>query len=211
MTNKNDHVGTLELSGQGRVEIKPDIASLLLAIVTEGKTADDAVTKNAQKANEVVEQLLRIEIPRADMSTTGLNLYPIYHTDTDSDGSEIIGYRAQNSLAVEAPVRLAGKVFDVGVAAGANESSGLSFGLKDERPYRHQALDLAIKAARAEAEAVCRAMGVTLNGPRTIQVIQGGGPVRLQSERLLMKSATPVLPGELAVTAEVRVTFEYCT
>lgn len=95
-------------------------------------------------------------------------------------------------------MRLAGKVFDTGVAAGANEGSGLSFGLKDERPYRHQALDLAIKAARAEAEAVCRAMGVTLKGPHTIQVIQGGGPVQLQSERLLMKSTTPVLPGEPA-------------
>jgi uncharacterized protein YggE len=52
-------------------------------------------------------------------------------------------------------------------------------------------------------------MDVTLKGPRTIQVVQGGGPVRLQSERLMTKASTPVLPGELTISAEVRVTFEY--
>jgi len=209
MTHKNDHIGTLEINGEGRIEVKPDVAILRLAVVTEGKTADEAATKNAQKMSEVVERLTRLEIPRDDLKTTGLNLYPIYYTESGSDVTTVVGYRIQNSITAKMPVQLASKAFDLGVAAGANESSGVSFELRDEHPYRQQALDLAIKGARAEAEAVCHAMGVALKAPRSIQVIQGGGPVRMESARLTAKAATPFLPGSLSVAAEVRVVFEY--
>lgn len=209
MSHKNEHAGTLDLRGEGEIEVKPDIAFVQLAIVTEGKTAEEAVGKNAQKASNVIDRLTKLEIPRKDMKTTNLNLYPIYDTDAGSSVSTIVGYRAQNAIMVEAHVQLAGKVFDVGVAGGANESSGVSFAIKDERPYRQQALELAIKNARAEADAVCSAMGVTLKGPHTIQVTRGSGPIRLRSERLTAKAATPLLPGQLTISAEVQVVFDY--
>lgn len=209
MSHKNDSIGTLEIDGEGRIDVKPDVAVVRLAVVTEGKTADEAATKNAQKMSEVVERFTRLEIPRDDMKTTGLNLYPIYHNESGSDVTTVIGYRIQNELTAKVPVQLASKAFDFGLAAGANESSGVTFELRDERPYRQQALALAIKAARVEAEAVCQAMDVALKGPRLIQVIQGSGPVRMESVRLTAKAATPLLAGNLAVTAAVRVIFEY--
>jgi hypothetical protein len=211
MSKKDTATGTLELSGEGHVNVKPDMATVRLAILTEGKTADEAVSKNAQKATELIERMLRFEIPRDAMKTTGLNLYPVYNTEPGSEIAQITGYRAQDSIAIEAPVSLAGKIFDAGVAAGANESSGMSFGLKNERPYRQQALELAIKAARAEADVVCRAMGVDLAGPRSINVLQGSGPIQMQSDRLAMKASTPVLPGELTISATVQIVFEYHT
>jgi uncharacterized protein len=206
--NKHSITGTLMLSGEGRVDVKPDIATVLLSVITEEKMADAAVASNARKANDVIERLLRIEIPRDAMTTTGLNLYPVYQSDPQTNAVSLAGYRAQVSILVTAPVQLAGRVFDAGIAAGANESSGISFGLKDEKPFRERARDMAVVAARAEAEAVCRAMDVRLVGPRTIQVSQGGGAVRVYRERM-MKADTPVLPGELSITASAQVTFEY--
>lgn len=207
--NKHSLMGKLELRGEGQIKVKPDIATVSLTIVTEGKTAEEAVSKNAKKANEVVEKMLRLEIPRDAMKTVGLNVYPIYHTEPGSDLTQVIGYRVQDALAIEAPVSLAGKVFDAGIAAGANESSGMTFGIKNEKPYREQALELAIKAAKAEAEIVCKAMGVILIGPTNINVTEGSGPVRIFSERLMTKAATPILPGQQTITAGVQVTFEY--
>lgn len=209
MAHKNDQIGTLEITGEGRIDVKPDVAVVRLGVVTEGSTAEEATAKNAQKMSEVVERLLRLEIPRDDLRTTGLNLYPIYQTDPGSDIAKVIGYRVQNAIEAKVPVQLASKAFDLGVAAGANQSSGISFEMRDEHIYRQQALELAIKAARNEAGTISRALGVSLRGPRSLQVIQGSGPVRMQSERLLDKAPTPVLPGTLAVTAEVRVIFEY--
>ncbi|MFO0755609.1 MAG: SIMPL domain-containing protein [Byssovorax sp.] len=206
--NKHSFQGKLDLFGEGQVKVKPDVATVALSVVTEGKTAEEAVSTNARKASEVIEKMMRLEIPRDAMRTTGLNVYPIYQTNPQTNESQVVGFRAQDSLSVEAPVAMAGKVFDVGIGAGANESSGISFGIKNEKPYREQALDLAIKNAKAEAEAVCKAMGVTLIGPININVVQGSGPVRVLSERL-MKAETPVLPGQQLISASVQVTFEY--
>lgn len=209
MAHKNAQIGTLEITGEGRIEVRPDVAVVRLGVVTEGRTADEAASKNAQKVNEIIERLSRLEIPREDMRTTGLNLYPIYHTEPGSDIITVVGYRVQNSIAAKVPVQLAGKAFDVGVAAGANESSGVSFELRDEQMYRQQALELAVRAARTEAETISRALGVSLRGSRSLQVLRSSGPVRMFSERLTADATTPVLPGMLTITAEVRVTFEY--
>src|SRR5688572_11504142 len=81
MAHKNDQIGTLEITGEGRIDVKPDVAVVRLGVVTEGSTAEEATAKNAQKMSEVVERLLRLEIPRDDIKTTGLNLYPIYQTE----------------------------------------------------------------------------------------------------------------------------------
>ncbi|HEU4408664.1 MAG TPA: SIMPL domain-containing protein [Polyangiaceae bacterium] len=209
MTHRNDRIGTLEITGVGRVDVRPDVAVLFLGVVTEGRTAEEASTRNAEKANEVVERLTRLEIPRTDLRTVGLNLYPIYQTQPGTDVSTIIGYRFQNLIMARVPVQLAPKAFDAAVAAGVNESSGITFELRDERPYRQQALELAIKAAQLEAETLSRAMGVTLRGPRSAQVVEGGGPLRIVSERLAARAPTPILPGTMTVTAEVRLVFEY--
>lgn len=123
-------------------------------------------------------------------------------------GSSLVGYRASNTVAVKAPIELAGKVFDAAVEAGADESSGLSFGLRDPGDRREKALEFAVAAARREAELVSKAMGVKLVGPKTIQIIsEGGGPIRFESVKLA-KGATPVLPGSLTIAATVHVVFE---
>jgi hypothetical protein len=199
-------IGTLDISSEGRVEVTPDIAAVRLSVVTDGKTAEEAASANAAKANEVVEKIVGLGLERDALKTTGLSLYPLYETEPSTGVTRLAGYRAQDSITALSPVKLAGKVFDVGVAAGAGESSGITFELTDERPYREQALDLAIKAARAEADAVCRAMDVELSGPRSIHVTQGSGPVQVRADRL-MKSETPVLPGTLSISASVQVVF----
>ncbi len=90
----------------------------------------------------------------------------------------------------------------------ADESSGLSFGLRDVGNRREKALESAVAAARKEAELVSKAMGVKLVGPKTIQIIsEGGGPIRFESVKLA-KGATPVLPGSLTIAATVHVVFE---
>ncbi len=201
--------GTLELSGTGTVDVVPDIATLRLTIVSERKTAAEAVEANAKDANAVVQRLLALGIPKEDLKTEGLNLFPVYQTDPATNATTIVGHRATNTIAATAPVDLAGRVLDVGVESGADESSGLSFGIRDDAAHRDRALELAVAAARKDAEIVSRAMGVHLLGPKSVQVTSGGGPIRVEPVRFLAKSATPVLGGSLSVTASINVVFEY--
>ena len=64
---------------------------------------------------------------------------------------KIVGYRATNNVAVKTKIAYAAQIFDAGIRAGANESSGISFGLRDETPFREDALRLAVKSAFNEA------------------------------------------------------------
>jgi uncharacterized protein YggE len=201
--------GELNVSGEGQVQVKPDVAWVRLGVVTEAKTAADAAAQNAAQASQLVEQILALGIARDALKTTGLSIAPIYEYP-EGGAPRITGYRVEDSITVECAVDLAARVFDAGVAAGANESSGLSFGVRDEAPHRRKALENAVQAARTDGDTVAAAMGVTIQGAKSIEVDAGGVPVLFKTARAERGGAdTPVLPGELTVSARVRVVFVY--
>ena len=96
--NQDVTKGTLELSGTGIVDVVPDIATLRISIVSERKTAAEAVSANAKDANAVIERLLALGLPRGDLQTEGLNLYPVYQTDPSTNVTTISGHRDTTEL-----------------------------------------------------------------------------------------------------------------
>ncbi|MCS6912223.1 MAG: SIMPL domain-containing protein [Myxococcales bacterium] len=206
---KQAHVGTLSVTGEGQVKVRPDIAWIHLTILTEAKVAQEAAEQNAARTAQLIEQMRGLGIPAEDLRTVGLHLYPVYSFEEGPDRGRLIGYRAEDTIRVEAPVELAGKVFDAGIAAGADQASSLSFGLRDEAPFRAQALVGAVEAARRDAEAVVTALGRQLLGVQSIEIEPGGGVMMRQTARAELRVTTPVLPGELTVTARVRLTYEF--
>jgi uncharacterized protein YggE len=98
-------------------------------------------------------------------------------------------------------------MIDEATAAGANQISSLSFGLKDEGPSRDKALKAAVKAAQADAEAVAKTAALKLLAPTSVEIL---GEERPRIMRELSRSTgrtTPIAPGELSVTARVRLVF----
>ncbi|MBK8262050.1 MAG: SIMPL domain-containing protein [Nannocystis sp.] len=209
MGSKDDGIGTIEVSGEGRIKAKADRASVRLAVVTEAKTAKDAVAENAARANAVIAAIKALGVPESALATVGLSVGPIYNYDEERRVSVIVGYQATDALLADVAVALAGEVYDAGIEAGANESSGLSFHLADERPLRRGALQAAVEAAQADAEVVAAALGVKLRGPDKIEVDGGGAPITRSVEASLSKMSTPVLPADLSVSARVRVIYSY--
>jgi uncharacterized protein len=209
--NKYESIGQLNVSGRGEVQAKPDVATIMLAVITEAQKAEEAAARNAEVAQQVIKQMRSLGIPERDIQTSGLSLSPVYRYDDDRSYRRIIGYRAENSVSVKAPIDLAGEVFDSGIEAGANEASGMIFGLRDERPYREAALEAAVKAAHQEARVVSDAMGLSLLPPREVMVEREGGPIVFQADIRMEKAlaATPVMPGMLTIAAEVRITYQY--
>jgi uncharacterized protein len=197
--------GTLEVTGVGRVTAVPDEATVHLTVITEGKTAGEAVAANAKRTQSVIEAVT--EQPNHGVTTSGLGVMPVLEYDTSSH-PQIVGYRATNSVIVKTKTCNAGQVFDAGVQAGANESSGLSFGLSNDAQYREDALRLAVRAAFAEARAVAKAANVELEGPETITIEPSGGRVFYRTASLdRSAAATPVLPEDLTITATVQLVF----
>jgi hypothetical protein len=199
---------TLAVQGEGRVEVKADVAWVRLGVLTEAKLAADAARDNAEVAQKVAGMVQKLGIPADRMRTASLNLYPV--VDYSGGGAGVVvGYRAENTIVVETAVDLAGKVFDTGVSAGATQSSDLSFGIRDEAPHRRKALEAAVQAAHGDAEAVAKAMGATLGQAHSVEIEPGGGPTVLRRGAATAKSAeTPILPGDLTVSARLRVVYQ---
>jgi uncharacterized protein YggE len=198
--------GSLEATGVGSVEVAPDLAEVRLSVITEAATATEATSKNAERLREVLDAVEAL--PHQRVSTLGLSLQPIYTYDPATGTSSITAYRAENSLRVETAVDDAGRTFDAGIAAGANTSSGIGFRLRDDQPFREEAIDLAFRHAHSDASAVASAADVTLLGPEELSVEPrelGGRP--LFELARAGDTPTPVLPGLLTVSATVRVRF----
>lgn len=197
---------TLQVSGSGKIKVAPDEAVIQFGVVTEGKTAAEAVQSNA-KLTQAVFDAVSAQANHG-VTTTGLGVNPIVSYDPDTHVGTVVGFRATNGVEVKTKVGYAGQIYDAGVGAGANQSSGISFQIQNEAPHREEALRLAVEDAYREAKVVAKAAGVKLDGPLSIQIDSGGGRIMYRSTALDAKSAaTPVVPEDMTVSATVQFVF----
>ncbi len=124
----------------------------------------------------------------------------------------LTGYELAN--VVEVTVRdLArlGDVVDGTLGAGATSMDGLSFRIADPTDAEREARVLAMAQARARADVLAEAAGLTIDG--VAEVVEGvagqpPGP-RPKAERMMMAAdvSTPVEAGSLEVAVGVTVTY----
>ena len=93
MQPQSEH-STLQVQGEGQVQLRPDTAWLSLSVVTEAKSASEAAQQNGARLGQVVAQLRRLGLDEHQLQTQGFNLYPVY---SQSEPPTIIGYRAENT------------------------------------------------------------------------------------------------------------------
>ena len=202
--------GTLTLTGEGRVQVKPDLAMINLGVVTDAQTAQEAVAKNAELMGKVLSKIKALKVAAEDLQTVGVNIAPVVDYDEHSPTyGKNIGYRVEDTLAVKVAVALAGKVLDEGITAGANVAGNLSFGLRDESAYRQQALTGAIKASRSDAQTIAQTMNVTLRGATSVEILYGGSSVLMRSALRSMGPVTQVEPGSVTISCSVRMMIRY--
>ena len=201
---------TLDVSADATVARSPDRASIQLAVETLGETAREAVRGNAEAMTAVIDALAGLGIPSSAIRTRSISLSPRYRRDRETEEPVITGYHAANRVSVRVDdVEAVGGVVDAAIAAGANRVDGIHFEIADPEAAYHEALELAVAKARREAEVLARAMDATL-GP-AIRVSTGGFRVPMleapRMETMARSAATPVEPGELEVSASVRITY----
>lgn len=203
MTDRN---GTLQVTGTGKVQVAPDEAVIQLGIVTEGRTAAEATASNARYTQTVIDAVSAQ--PNHGVTTSGLSVSPIISYDPNTRVGTIVGFRATNGVEVKTKIEYAGQVYDAGLAAGATQSSGITFRIRDEAPHREEALRLAVAEACREAQLVAGAAGVELKGADSIQIEPPGGRFFYRAEALDARATpTPVIPEDQTVSATVQIVF----
>ena len=203
---------TIEVDGTGETRTSPDTADLDLAIDTQAKTAEEAAARNAALATKVIEALKTKLGDKGKITTGGYSLDPQYDQRPNAKPT-IIGYNAQNTVTVNTgALDLVGALIDSAIAAGANRVNSLSFSDKDDTKARTEAIAIATRDARAQAEALASALNVKLGKVLKATTVSQERPIPIRMARGAMAMsanvATPVEPGEVTVPATVSLTFE---
>ena len=203
---------TLNLAAYGEVRVKPDMATITLGVMTEGKTAAEAMTANAQRMNAVMASLKKAGIAERDIQTSNLNLSPQYRYQ-ENQPPALVGYQASNQVTIQVQdLKRLGAAVDATVNAGANQVHGISFGLKDPTAAENAAREAAVKALSAKADLYARATSHRIQ--RLVSLSEGGGyapqpPMPMMAMRAEMKDAgSPVSGGELRVRIDVTGLYE---
>lgn len=201
---------SLNLSAYGEVKASPDMATINFGVQTEAPTAAEAMRQNAEQMTRVMAALRRAGIPEGKVQTSGLNLSAQYDY-VENSAPRLRGYQASNQVTVVIEdLTKVGTTADAVVSAGVNQINGISFGLSDPSEYEDQARRLAVQNLQAKAQLYASALGVRLEGIRTLS--EGGGyapqpPMPMYAARAMaMDSAgasTPVSAGELSVRIDI--------
>jgi len=201
---------TLHASGEGRVSIKPDVARVTTGIQATGKDLARTTTDASARMRRVLDALGQLGIADKDVQTTRHDVQVERPWDNGRPGP-ITGYTVSDEVRVT--VRDLAKlpqVLERVLSAGSNMLQGLTFEKDDPSPAELEALSRAIEAARAKAEVMAKAAGVTLGEPILVEESRGAMPPPVPWERAGMmaaKTGAPVAPGELEITATAEVTF----
>ena len=193
---------TVTVSGTATIRSDPDEATVTLGVRTQAITAEAAMRDNANRMNDVIQAIRREGVAADDIATAWVSLYPQY----DDAGITIVGYVAENQ--VYATVRnmdAIGAVIDAAIEAGANLSSGITFGLSEENAGVEEALADAVEDARSKAEALADSTGTQLGA--VITVAEGGGtsPEPLYRDYAVAEAAAAGAPPIETPTIETQV------
>jgi uncharacterized protein len=203
---------TIQVSGDGQVQAMPDLAVLSLAIETHAATAEEAAARNGALAQRVTDALKTKLGDKGKTWTGGYSLNPEYADQSHPDGKPVIrGYAAQNTITVQTgALDLIGPLIDAAIAAGANRVNSLDFNLRDDTSARNDAIALAAKDARSQAEALAAALNLKL-GP----IINASNSSNDNPQPVMFRAngfaaaamSTPVSPAEVNVSATVSLTY----
>lgn len=207
---------TITVSAQGMIEREPEVGVVLLAVESEAQNARAAAEVNAELMTRLVAALRAAGVPERNIRTISYELRPEYRRQTEQtrEPPTIASYRAINMVQVRVDtVARLGRIIDTGIASGANRVASVNFRLRDAHAAHIEAVAMATRNARREAEAVAEAAGERL-GP--VLSINTGGyhappppmPMYARAEMDMAQASTPVESGTLTIVATVNVVYE---
>jgi uncharacterized protein len=200
---------TITVDGVGAVSGAPDTATLNLGVQVQAPTAAEALDTASSKSQALVDTLTDAGVGKADIQTSGLNVYPNY-----TGPGTVNGYTAGSSVtATLHDIAKAGPVIDAATAAVGDGITlgGVWFSIDDTSELYAQARQMAVAEARTRAEQLAKAanvsVGVVVSMNEAAQYptyLAGGAATTVPDAARSM----PIEPGSQDLQLTVQVVFE---
>jgi len=210
-TTDMDQENTVTVNGMGEIKVAPDMATVNIGLKTEDPDADAAQTANADLMSKIVAALKGEGIAETDIKTAQYNLYKTSDYVEGKERKEY--YVASNTVnVIVRDIDKVGEIIDVASANGANSINNIAFSISDDSAYYQEALKLAMTNAKGKANAIMGTFGETATVPVTVVEASNGGSI-VYNESMVRdfatNSSTPIESGELTISANVTVTYNY--
>lgn len=208
---------SITASGEGRVTVTPDIATVTVGVETVQPSLSEAQAEATSKMEAIIQAARDAGVAEDDIVTTNYSVNVIQEYDPNGIPTAISGYRVSNQ--VELTVRDIddlGMLLEAVVAQGANTIYGISFSVDDPTAAASQARRQAVEDARQKAEELADAAGVEISGILSITELTAPGPPPqpfegdMETADMARGGAAPVpiQPGTGEIVVVVQVAYE---
>jgi uncharacterized protein YggE len=205
---------TISVTGTGKTTLVPDRFTFSAGVQTTAPTVEEAVNQNNAKIASVIAALKKAGATDQEIRTTNFSIFPqqVYE---QGQAPRVVGYQASNQVLVtKKDIAMAGRLLQVALNAGVNETSGLNFEVSDPARGRDQGLKAAFDDARAKATLLAQAAGRTLG--RAMMITEGSEatppprpmPVGVMAAKGQAISQVPVEGGTRELAYTISVVFE---
>ena len=222
LTGANAHdkdSARFSILGTGTIVTEPDIAFISSGIISEGKTAEEALNQNSISMANVFKVLEAAGIERKHILTSNFSVQPRYVHHRPKQGEEqrpprIVGYTVNNTVTVKiVELENTGKVISEVVKFGSNSLGNIRFDVSNRAQLLDEARVKAVEDAKRKAEIYTKAAGVSLG--KVLGISEGGAgqqPRRFNTAARALSVAeaapAPVSGGEAAISVRVNMTWE---
>jgi len=209
---------TISVMGEGKASVAPDMLVINVAISELAATTEKAQTQANEKVNKLKEILKTAEIADKDIKTANVSTNPEY--DRNQSWRKLLGYRSQQNITIningEKFAEKGGNIVtQISKIWGVNVDNTY-FDLKDKDAAYQGAREKAFTDAKAKAEQLAKAGGVTLGKPVMItdnNVSYSPRPLYYAKNEAMWATAdtatsNALSAGETEVTINVNVMYE---
>ncbi|MFC1990360.1 SIMPL domain-containing protein [Chloroflexota bacterium] len=203
------------VSGEGKVTVVPDIATLRLGIEAQEVSVATAQSKATEAMDKVMTALTKNGVAEKDIQVQQFSIRQVTKWDRVKEEEIVTGYRVTHMVTAKIRnIDKTGTIIDAVAEAGGDLTriNSVSLSVDDPSAYHGEAREKAMAEAKAKAKQLAGLAGVTLGKPTYIsESTYTPGPIYRQD--MIEKAAgapaveTPISPGEVEITLTIQVAY----
>lgn len=212
---------TLSVTGTANSSVEPDLLTVNFGIEIQKPTAKQALEENSKLMKQVISSLKTVGVTEAEISTSSLNIYPVYEYINDefvkTQTRELVGYKVSNIITIETKkLELAATIIDRGVEAGVNRVDSVHYSLSPQKQmeFKDELLEKAIANAKSKTNKVLLPLEHKIIGVKSVSLSEFNTPYPqpifrgdFAMDEFKLNSSTQVFSSEQEITTSVHVVF----
>lgn len=209
-TPQKPNVATIQVTGSGSVDAKPDIAVINIGVNSEDANPQNALSRNNAATAKVISELEGAGVEKKDLQTSNFSIYPQYRTEGENK-HQVVTYRVSNTVTVKIRnVEHVGEILGKAVSAGSNQISGPAFTVDSPQKYLTEARKKAVEDAKEKAGVYAAAAGMSLGAVLSINDETSAPvyPAARPAGFARTAAAAPVEAGSESIQARVVIVYE---